>query len=93
MSIYKKWRPSRKDRHEVKKEYLIKVAEGKPVFCMGCGMIFHPPSYEGMFLHHLLPVEKFPERFWDMDNLKPLCKKCHNKVHWSLYAYRKSAGK
>lgn len=93
MNPYKNWRPNRKDRYNLKSDYLTTKAEGKQIMCMGCGKVFRPPDYEGMHLHHILPVEKFPQRFWDIDNVVPLCKRCHNKVHWALFAYRKLAHK
>lgn len=93
MNPYQKWRPTRKHRYELKDKYFVEVAEGKIVNCIGCGRTFSPPHYEGLHLHHILPVEKFPERFWDLEITKPLCSKCHNKCHWALYAYRKAVNK
>lgn len=32
-------------------------------------------------VHHIFPVETYPEYQWEDWNLISLCKKCHNKMH------------
>ena len=32
-------------------------------------------------VHHKIPAEAAPERFFDADNLVGLCEECHNRVH------------
>ncbi len=32
-------------------------------------------------VHHMKPVEEYPELAYDLDNLESLCEQCHNKTH------------
>lgn len=32
-------------------------------------------------VHHIMPLEEYPERALEMDNLVSLCNICHSKVH------------
>jgi len=76
------------DRYALKEEFLAQY-DGNPIECKGCGQIFNPPYYTGLHAHHTLPVEKFPEQFWNIDIIIPVCRKCHYKIHWALTAYRR----
>lgn len=38
-------------------------------------------SVEANTVHHIKPVEFFPELAWDDNNLISLCAGCHNKAH------------
>lgn len=96
-NILKDFKPSVRDRTDIKRAF-INSLQGDTVKCLGCGLEFHPPEYRGLHAHHILVVEKFPELFWELERfgyptVVPLCRKCHNKVHWALFASRKSRGK
>ncbi len=32
-------------------------------------------------IHHIEPAHLEPERFWDRDNIQPICKDCHENRH------------
>jgi len=44
--------------------------------CVKCG------SDIDLHIHHIKPVNEFPELVNDLDNLKTLCAKCHRKLHF-----------
>jgi len=67
-------------RYRVKYYYQTwtkKVFERDGYICQGCGI--KGGNLEG---HHILPVEFFPEKEYEISNGITLCKKCHNKVHY-----------
>ena len=32
-------------------------------------------------IDHIEPVHLAPERFWDRDNVQPICRQCHERKH------------
>ena len=36
-------------------------------------------TVEATELDHIIPVHKDPSRFWDLENLQPICASCHEK--------------
>lgn len=36
---------------------------------------------EGQHVHHIFPVEYYPEYEWQLWNLITLCQRCHNAMH------------
>ena len=36
---------------------------------------------EATHVHHIFPVDKYPERRWNPENLLSLCEACHNRMH------------
>ncbi len=39
------------------------------------------PSHYATTIHEIVPRSLRPDSWWDMDNMIPLCAKCHDKVH------------
>jgi len=79
---------NQKDRYALKDEFNMQY-DGKNIYCVGCNEVFYPPYYKGLHAHHTLPVEKFPDHFWNLDIIIPVCRKCHYKIHWALNAYQR----
>lgn len=44
--------------------------------CIICG------SDKDLTLHHIKPIKDFPELKYRFDNLKVICKKCHENLHY-----------
>lgn len=44
--------------------------------CVLCG------SKDHLTLHHVKPVRDYPELKYRYDNLKPICKTCHDNLHF-----------
>ena len=46
-----------------------------------------PPCAEAGFtvaaehIDHIEPAHLAPERFWDRDNVQPICRQCHERKH------------
>lgn len=38
-------------------------------------------SMDAECVHHIFPADKYPELFYNNNNLISLCKACHNKMH------------
>lgn len=41
---------------------------------------------DAKIVHHIKPLEEYPELALDDDNLTSLCQSCHNKVHQEKYS-------
>ena len=63
------------DKCVYNKHKLYEQQDGK---CPHCGKPF---EYEQMELHHILPLERFPELGKSQQNGIMLCRKCHKEVH------------
>ena len=37
--------------------------------------------HEGNHVHHIFPVEHYPELAWEPKNMITLCQNCHNAMH------------
>ena len=59
-------------------EFRRKVCERDGHKCRRCGE--STTRKRGMHVHHIKPVEQYPELIMDMDNAALLCKKCHDWV-------------
>lgn len=70
------------DKHYYKakhKAWRAKVLRNAKYLCQECSR--YGLRVPGTIAHHLLPIEEYPERKYDVSNGVALCQKCHNRAH------------
>lgn len=78
-SMYKKIK--RKSSGKIESELRTKVKRKHKYRCGICGTIYKKNQWK-LTIHHIQPVSLGGES--DLNNLMPLCKKCHHRLHEML---------
>ena len=59
--------------YDIKKDVIRKKKKNNS--CVICG------ATTNLTLHHVKPIKDYPELQYRADNLKPICKNCHENLH------------
>lgn len=59
-----------------KREQILKRDKYQCTICKRYGKM-----RQAAVVHHIKPLQEYPELAWDDDNLTSLCRKCHEMVH------------